>query len=336
MKLNIKNGEGGITLPRSCTALLTEADISDLKVLLYAAACEADGKEIEVCKAARALMISDGEVNSSLKFWYGAGVMKKIQAPVQAEEEKPEEKKKAVRRRALPEKRTASFTANELCEIAEMNEEFKTLVDMAQQTAGWIFNNSEIEIIASLYSNLMLSAEYILALIGYYVGHREKPLRYLEKVAYSFIDEGVDTAEALEEKLRWLERFEGASGKVRTMFGLGGRDFSEKEISYIADWFEKYKVSDELLKAAYDITVNNTGKASFSYINSVLKNWHEEGIKTLKDIDAREKNSDKKSAKSSSKKTTRAGTATARSFNVDDALTRALERSYKGEDKNEF
>lgn len=329
MKLNIKKSDGIITLPKGCASLLSEADASDLKVLLYAAMCEADGVEFDTEKAAHVLMISAGEVNSSLKFWLGASVMKKGKAiSEKTEGTESTEKKKAVRRRALPEKRTASFTANELCEIADMNEEFKALIDMAQQTAGWIFNTSEIEIIASLYSNLMLSTEYILALIGYYVKRREKPLRYLEKVAYSFIDEGVDSAAALEERLRYLEKFEGYEGMVRRLFGLGGRSLIEKERKMLRTWIEEYGYGEDIISEAYELTVKNTGKASLNYANSILKSWHEEGIKTVKDINAKEKPAAKKV-----QSTTRAGTATARSFNVDDALTKALERSYKAGDK---
>ncbi|MBQ4556274.1 MAG: DnaD domain protein [Clostridia bacterium] len=327
MKLNIKKSEGTIALPKSCTTLLAEADASDLKVLLYAAMREEEGAEIDIADAANVLMISETEVNSSIKFWLGAGVIKKGRAS-DKKEQLETENKKAARRRALPEKRTAKFTANELCEIAEINEEFKSLLDMAQQTAGWIFNTSEIEIIASLYSNLMLSTEYILALISYYVRRREKPLRYLEKVAYSFIDDGIDTAEALEEKLRYLERYEGYEGMVRKLFGLGVRTFIDKERSMLRTWLEEYGYGEDIIKEAYERTVSNTGKASLNYANSILKNWHEKGIKTVKDLESKEKTSDKKNTK-----TTRAGTATARSFNVDDALSKALERSYKGDDK---
>ena len=88
---------------------------------------------------------------------------------------------------------------------------------------------------------------------------------------------------------------------------------------------EKY--GEDVVKAAYEITVNNTGKASLSYANTILKNWHEDGVKKAGDI------AKKSTSKTAVPKTTRQGTATARSFNVDDALTKALERSYKGGDK---
>jgi len=307
-------------------ASLADADANDLRVLIYAAGVEAEGETLDTALAADELLISEAEVKSSLKFWCGAGVLKRTRA-AKAEEAAPvkKEETKPTRRRALPEKTNVSFSSSELCEIAEENAEFRALIDMAQQTAGWIFNTKDIEVVADLYSNLMLSTEYILALIGYFVKKREKPLRYLVKVANDYIANGIDTAAALEEKLQWLERFDGRAGRVRAMFGMGARDYSKKEMEFLARWFDEFKVSDEMLKEAYEITVNNTGKASFSYINKILENWHTDGVKKPQDIG-------KKAAKPAAK-TTRAGTATARSFNVDDALSKALERSYNGDKK---
>ncbi len=327
MKLNFKKGNDAIPLPHECIEALADADANDLRVLILAASMEKDGADIASDAIANELGISEGDVKSSLKFWCGAGVLKRTKAAKEGTNvpEKKEEAKAPPRRRALPENTNHTFTANELCEIAEGNAEFKALIDMSQQTAGWIFNTKDIELIADLYSNLMLSTEYILALIGYFVKKREKPLRYLVKVANDYIANGIDSAAALEEKLQWLERFDGRAGRVRSMFGMGARDYSKKEMEFLARWFDELCVSDEMLKEAYEITVNNTGKASFSYINKILENWHESGVKKPADIP-------KKAAKPAAK-TTRAGTATARSFNVDDALSKALERSYNGDKK---
>ena len=330
MKLNIKKDEQPLRLPKKCVNLLADADISDLKVLLYISSLEENGEKFDAALAADALSLSESEVKSSVKFWHGASVLKKETGKAKKEEKDsaPDEKKEkqvSRTRRALPEKKDIYFTSGELCEIAETNAEFKKLLDAAQQTAGWIFNEHEIGIIAALYVSLRLSGEYILALIGYYVVLREKPLRYLEKVAYSLIDEGIDTPEALEEKLCYLEKYEGYEGMVRRLFGLGGRSLIEKERVMLSTWLNEYGYGEDIVKKAYELTVNNTGKASLSYANTILKNWFDSGVKKVADI--------KKTSGDAPKKTTRQGTATARSFNVDDALSKALERSYKGDKK---
>ena len=39
-----------------------------------------------------------------------------------------------------------------------------------------------------------------------------------------------------------------------------------------------------MIKAAYERTVNNTGKLSFPYMNTIIKAWFEKGIKTVSQI----------------------------------------------------
>ena len=311
MQLNIK-GET-ITLPRSVLDRLADVDAADLRVLLYIAGADA----FDEAEAAAALQLSEAEVRSSVKYWRGAGVIARKSAAKEAKKETPAPKKEPAAKKPLRVKTTAELTANELCEIAEENADFRALIDMAQQTAGWMFNTAEIQIIASLYTTLRLSGEYILALVNYFVAEREKPLRYLEKVAYSFIDEGVDTAAALEEKLRWLEKFDGRAGTVRKLFGLGARELTAREKDYLVNWFDVYGYDDEMIRLAYEKTVNATGKASLAYANGILKKWYADGVKTVADVD---------------REAARA-TSVASSFDVNDAFSRALNRSYANGDE---
>lgn len=39
-----------------------------------------------------------------------------------------------------------------------------------------------------------------------------------------------------------------------------------------------------MIKLAFEITVNRTGKAAFNYMNKILQNWHENGVKTPDDV----------------------------------------------------
>lgn len=301
MELNIKNEKKALCLPEKCLDMLDVADATDLKVLLYIASLH--GGELDAERAAEFLKISAGEVNSSVKFWRGASVIAS-DGTVKKESAKP-----------IREKRVMRLTTKEVSEIGEKNEEFREFIDLAQQTAGWIFNSAEIEIIASLYANLDLSPEYILSLIGYYICKKEQNIRYLEKVAYSFVDEGITTSAELEEKLRKVEVFDGREGKVRSLFGMGARKLTAKEKAFLDVWFNEYSASDELIALAYEKTVDAIGKPSLPYANSILAAWHEKGIKTPDDVN------NASGAKSSS-------ASQPQSFDVDEAFKRALERSY--------
>lgn len=301
MELNIKNENKALVLPEKCLDMLDVAEAADLKVLLYISGL--NGEEFDAEKAADFLQLSVSEVNSSVKFWRGASIIKRGSTKSQP-------------KKTVHEKRIMHLTTDELSALGEKNAEFRAFLDLAQQTAGLIFNTAEIEIVASLYANLYLSPEYILSLIGYFICKKEQNLRYLEKVAYSYVDEGITTPEALEEKLRQREIYDGREGKVRKLFGLGGRALTAKEKTYLDEWFGKFGASDELIELAYEKTVNATGKASLPYTNSILAAWHEKGIRTPEDV----QKTDKK-GKNNIK---------AQSFDVEDVFNRAIDRSYNG------
>ena len=320
MKLKIDGKQKNPVLPRAVEPLLADADASDLRVLVYAAFCDADGRDFEQKDAAEALALSESEVGSSVKFWRGAGVLsvsRRQTDAVRAEEASAQETA-AAEKKPLREKRRMRLNAAELCKVANDNAEFRSLLDAAQQTAGWIFNESEIEIVASL----RLSGEFILSLLGYFVCKKEKPLRYVETVAYDLLDKGITTPEALEEWLRKRESSESNEGAVRRLFGLGTRALTARESAALNAWFDEYGYGEDMISLAYEKTVNSTGKPSIAYAASILRAWHEAGYRTPADVE---------NAKSGGKKTGKSADGKKpQSFDADDFFEKALRRSYGG------
>jgi DnaD/phage-associated family protein len=95
---------------------------------------------------------------------------------------------------------------------------------------------------------------------------------------------------------------------------MGMRELSKKESEKIDMWL-KADISEELIRKAYDITVDKTGKASFVYASKIIENWISAGYKTLADVENSEANHKNAIEKSS--------------FDVDDFFKAALERSEK-------
>ncbi|MGN1318232.1 MAG: DnaD domain-containing protein, partial [Lachnospirales bacterium] len=53
---------------------------------------------------------------------------------------------------------------------------------------------------------------------------------------------------------------------------------------YMEVWINTYKFSLDVIKAACEKTVQNTGKVSLSYAEKILASWHSKGVKTVDDI----------------------------------------------------
>ena len=115
-----------------------------------------------------------------------------------------------------------------------------------------------------------------------------------------------------------------AEGKIRKIFGMGERAFTSKESSFINDWINKYGFDFDMIKLAYEETVNNTSKPSMSYANKVLESWYSEGFKNKHDVE--ESKQKRKGAQTG---------AQATSFNVDDFFNAAINRGFGDADKQE-
>ena len=49
-------------------------------------------------------------------------------------------------------------------------------------------------------------------------------------------------------------------------------------------WIKSWKISDELLKAAFEICIDMKGKYIPNYVNTILFNWQKDGIKTPDEV----------------------------------------------------
>ena len=69
-------------------------------------------------------------------------------------------------------------------------------------------------------------------------------------------------------------------------FGIKNRNPLEKEIQYMNLWMNQYGFTLDIISEACSRTVLSTGKASFSYADSILESWFKKGVHHLSDIDS--------------------------------------------------
>ena len=77
---------------------------------------------------------------------------------------------------------------------------------------------------------------------------------------------------------------------IKRSFGIYDRRFTESEEKHVKKWIEEYKLNVDVISYAYDITVTNTGKFSVKYMDKILAQWHEEGVKTPEDANKLRRN----------------------------------------------
>ena len=119
-------------------------------------------------------------------------------------------------------------------------------------------------------------------------GVRLPSFHTIEKEAYHWADEGVDT---LESAAAYVQMQLDRSSRVRQIaevLGIDGRKLIAQEERYILSWLDMGFGKDEI-KLAMEKTCLNTGSLKWPYLNSILKSWHSQGLHTLARIQQEDK-----------------------------------------------
>lgn len=278
--MSFQYGNRVLVLPAAALAAINQASALDLRVLLMLAS---DGAMLsEPAAVASALGAEQSEVQASLAFWRGAGVLQTDgeAAPAVA----PVAPTKRAGTRPAADRGLPTYSTTELAGLVQGNGELSALINACQQTFGKIFTTAEVAIIAGLSEHLSLDGEYILLLLSHCVRMEKRSLRYAEKTALSLYDEGITDAAALEERLRRIEMMADATGKIRAMFGMASRSLTTKEKKMIEGWVCVMQLPHEVIRLAYEATVDAIGKPSLAYANTILERWYAEGYRTTEDV----------------------------------------------------
>ncbi len=319
MIINVNYGNKVTVIPTLDGDLLKKASLNDIKVLL-AISSESGKDDIDLKSVADTLEMDLGVLVVSLNFWQNEGVLSmsealRIKAENKVEEsiEKEPESRKALRKTdEIP-----RYTTEELSVILEKRSETSHLIDECQQIFGKIFNTHEINIVLGLVDYLALGWDYVTELLGFCARQGKHSINYVERTAFSFVESGIDTVEALKIKIAELEVLKTNENFVRKLFGMKSRALTAKEKKCISKWFGDFGYGENIVNKAYELTVASTNEASVPYANAILERWHAEGIKTLEDIEQAEK------ARAEANKAETEG-----SFDTDDFFEAALKRSY--------
>ena len=323
MKLNFR--QDVIVLPGTVLSCCDKADAARLRVLLWLASdLTLAQKPQQLAKLAGCTVKAVGE---ALEYWTECGVLTDsedgaISVMASAVEEKPDKKqeKRTLIKRAdvLP-----NYTSTELAELIEHRHGMREMIDEAQQILGKIFNPSEINILVGMVDYLALEEDCILLLLAHCKRIGKSNLRAIEKYAYSLVDAGITDATSLEERICRIELMYTFEGEVRTLFGMKSRALSTKEKKMLETWCG-YGYDIEVVRRAYDITINATNEPSVAYANAIMERWHAEGLGTAEEIDAR-----------LLQEANEKGTATGlgNSFDTDDFFEAALQRSFGQNDQ---
>jgi DnaD/phage-associated family protein len=198
--------------------------------------------------------------------------------------------------KAQPGDKRPDYAQSDLTENLTGDSTFKQLAEDVSQKLGKILSNTDLTVLLGIYDWLGLPADVISLLVVYcmeesrkkYGEGRPPTLRAIEKTALIWEKEGLITAERAESWMLEREKTQNETTKIARILQISGRTPTSTEESYIRQW-AMMGFSPEVIYDAYDKTVTRCGRLEWKYLHTILKSWHEKGVKTLDDIDSRDK-----------------------------------------------
>lgn len=201
-----------------------------------------------------------------------------------AEPEKPTPKKEKLSISA------PVLSPKEIVAAIEENDEIAELMNEAQTALGRSISHAEQEMLVNLVNFYGMKSEIILMILGYCRAENERgkriTTRYIIKIAENWIDEGIDTISAAEEKLCAIEQSDRLWNEILSLLGMRRRNPSQKQRDMVLEWNRDF--SFDMIALAIETALKNEAAKPLSYTDRILKNWKKEELKTPDDVNRAE------------------------------------------------
>lgn len=256
---------------------LPEANATFVKIYIYLlmlAACRSDESFGSIAKT---LGILESDLVNAVDYWKDRGLIftdgekLSFSRPVFAHDPVSDLK---------TENEIPASTEN-IADIISSDSELSDMFMLAQEILGKTITEKDMQTIYWFFSDLKMPAEVILMLIEYCVSKGKNRMSYIERVAVSWNEMGLNNVEAVTNYLKSEEQKTGFLYSVRRLMGISDRNLSQIEEQYLTKWHTDFMMSEEMIALAYEYCIIQTAKLSFPYMDKIITRWHTEGITSV-------------------------------------------------------
>ena len=187
-----------------------------------------------------------------------------------------------------------SYSEKDVILAMDTDSEFKMLYGEVQRVLGRSLNNEELKIILGFVRYLGLPGEVISVLVSYCKdlsrqrSGRNPSLRTIEKEAYAWAEQGIDTLEAAAAFIHSQNVRRSRLYRLMNQLQIRGRALTPGETRYAQSWLDM-GFPEDVVALAYEKTCINTGGMNWPYMDKILCRWKEAGYRTLEQIQKQDK-----------------------------------------------
>lgn len=195
-------------------------------------------------------------------------------------------------------RKRVNLTPSEISACMRDSAEITQLFKMAENCLGTL-NHTQQNSLIWIYTYLGLKIEVIIILLSYCISIGKTNSSYIEKIAFSWSENEINTLEIAQEEVCRLNASHDFTSHIMKCFEMK-RKPTTKQAERIAEW-QSIGFNMELIHYAYEKTIEQIDKLNFEYINKILISWRDSGFATVTDVkNAEESFRNNKSSDSSS------------------------------------
>lgn len=263
-----------IMLPaRFITDKLPKANPTFVKIYVYLAMLAQNSANIEYGEIANTLGLLESDLIAGINYWVGEGQLTLLGETVSLGKNNEDFS-------AVSESEKKSNQEN-IAEIITSNRDLQDMFLLVQEILGKTITENDMQTVYWFYSELKFPVEVILMLLEHCVSKGKTRMSYIEKVAVSWNEMGLNTPDSVTDYLKSEEQRTGFLYSMRKLMGISDRSLSQIEEKYLTKWHEEYKMEEEMVALAYEYCIIQTAKLSFPYMDKIITRWHNENITTV-------------------------------------------------------
>lgn len=322
------------------------ASVIQLKVILYM--LRHSDKELSAEDISVALGYDKTDIEDAMIFWSERGLLIKddsqakpvmhIEAVTEVKIEKAEEPKPVAVKKVsdIPISRPSY---EQIAVRLQECREFSELFAEAQKALGKTIGYDGQSVLIMMHDSYGLPFEVILMAVEYSVSQKKTGFSSIAKVGKLWSENGIDTLEGAMEYIEEHNIVNETWNKLRSLTDITNRVPTEKQRKLLTCWIKEYGYDADMIYYAYEETINATGKFSLPYMDKIIRNWHEKGVKTPMDIQKEkarwaEERQSKQTKKKPQNKNIPALLQDEPSYDIDAFTRKAIGLKYKKPDSN--
>ena len=260
-----------------------------IKVLLYL--LRYSGKMCSTEDISANTGVSPEEAEEAVLFWQQANVLSPqtsgAPAPVPSLMAQPSQSVEATAPAPVqkstepaPDHKT-NLSGQEIAAIMADSQDIRELFKITESILGGL-KNSQMNSIIWMYDHLGLKKEVIITLISYCASIEKTNTAYVEKIASVWAENDINTMAAAQDEIQRMSASRDYISGIMRAFEMTRRP-TTKQAELIQQW-KNAGFSVDLIRYAYEKTIERIDKLNFDYINKILLSWRDSGFTSVKDV----------------------------------------------------